>query len=99
MTGHGIKWRIGDADIELLTYLAQHDVRDAAMKYKMTEGAINAWLYRIRERVVRVEAYLKAIRHLRHISDRINKLTSSAKIERLRLNEEEDLLIGCLGER
>ncbi|MCJ7768729.1 hypothetical protein MUP79_10110 [Candidatus Bathyarchaeota archaeon] len=90
MPSHGIKWPIGDRDIELLSYLSQHDIKDAAQKFKKTPGALNSELYRIRARIARVEAYLKAIRHLRHISNRVNKLTSSAKIEKLRLNQEED---------
>lgn len=90
MTSRSIKWPIGDRDIELLTYLAQHDIKDAAQKFKRSEGALNSELYRIRERIARCEQYLKQVRHLRHISNRVNKLTSSAKIEKVRLGQEDD---------
>lgn len=78
-------------DLQLLSYLAQHDIKDASQRFRKSEGALNSELYRIRLRVMRAEEYLRQVRHLRHIGgSRIVKLTSSSKIQKKRLNDEED---------
>jgi len=79
-------------DLQLLDFLREHDVKGAAAHFRMTEGSVNSWLYRLRLRVMRAEEYLRTIRHLRHLGgSRIMKLTSSAKIvKKLRFSEDDD---------
>lgn len=77
-------------DLQLLDFLREHTVADAAAHFKMSEGCVNSWLFRLRGRVMCAEEYLRQVRHLKHISDRVTKLTSSAKIVKRRLYQEEE---------
>ena len=91
MKKHANDWPVARKDLELLGYLVEHDTKGAGQKFKMTTGAVNAWLFRIRTRVARCENYLRQIRRLRRISNRITKLTSSSKIEKRRLDEDDEI--------
>lgn len=94
MTKHANDWPVAKKDLALLDFLLEHDSKSAAEKFAMTTGAINAWLFRIRLRIARCERYLREVKRLRRISNRITKLTSSSKIEKVSLNDDDLLISG-----
>lgn len=70
------KRRTQKEDLELLEYLQSHEIKDAAIKFHMTEAAIRQWLHRLRFRINKLQGYLNRIRALQKNSSRIRKLTS-----------------------
>ena len=75
-----------DNDIELLEYLSNHEVKEAAIYFKTTEPAIRAWLNRLRKRIVKMRDFLTQVRTLQRKSDRVKKFTT---IGSLPIQEEE----------
>ena len=84
--GHTQKKRTWDEDIAILEYLVHHDVRDTAHEFKMTEGAVRAWLHRVRKRITHLQNRLNKIRAMQKSSPRIRKLTTDGSV----VEEEEE---------
>jgi hypothetical protein len=73
-------------DLELLEYLTNHEVKQAAVYFKTTEPAIRAWLNRLRKRIVKMRDFLTRVRTLQRKSDRVKKFTTIGSIP---IQEEE----------
>jgi len=88
------KWKIAQQDLELLEYMADHSVKQAALEFPKrwgkqwedSEGAIRGHLHRIRTRIMRFQYYLNHIYSLGKRSPRVRKLTISGALD----NEEEE---------
>lgn len=88
------RWQLAQQDLRLLKYMASHSVKQAALefnrdrkeKWSDPEGAIRAWLHRIRVRIGRYQYYLNNIYALQKRSPRVRKLTISGAVE----HDEED---------
>lgn len=74
------KKRTWTEDLEIIRYLDDHDVKDTAQHFKTTEGAIRAWLHRIRKRIGLLQGWLNTVRSLQKSSPRIRKLTTDGSI-------------------
>ena len=74
------KKRTLEDDLNLLEYLQNHEIKEAAMQFHTTEPAIRAWLHRLRKRIVRLQTFLNRVRTLQRISSRIRKLSSLGSV-------------------
>jgi len=70
------KKRTLEDDLRLLEYLQNHEVKEAATQFNISEAAIRAWLNRLRKRIVRLQTFLNRVRTMQRISSRIRKLSS-----------------------
>jgi hypothetical protein len=61
---------------ELLLYLVDHSVKQAAGHFGLTEGAVRNRLYNIRKKLQQTQAAINKIRNLQSISTRIRKFTT-----------------------
>ena len=84
------KKRTWDECIEILAYLEQHDMRDAAQQFHMTIGALNSWLFRLRRRITQTQTKLNMIRSMQKRSPRIRKITTDGSIRAVEKEEEEE---------
>jgi len=73
--------------LELLEYLANHDVKDAAQHFKISEPAVRTWLYKLRRQLKEEQASINRIRTLQRVSARVRKLTTPGEVPK---EEEEE---------
>jgi len=66
--------------LELLEYLADHDVKDAAQRFKISEPAVRTWLYKLRRQLKEEQASINRIRALQKRSPRVRKLTTPGAV-------------------
>jgi hypothetical protein len=71
---------------QLLEYLLDHSLKQASLKFDITEGAIRNRLYNIRKKLQAEQAAINRIRTLQRISPRIRKMTTIGGVP-----EEEEL--------
>ena len=74
------KKRTLNEDLELLEYLAQHTVKETAIKNGVTEPSIRMWLNRYRKRLAKLESYLSHVHTLQKKSARIKKFTTIGSV-------------------
>lgn len=74
------KKRTLEDDLALLEYLQNHEIKEAAVHYQISEAAIRAWLHRLRKRIVRLQIFLNRVRTMQRISSRIRKLSSIGEV-------------------
>jgi hypothetical protein len=65
---------------QLLEYLIDHSVKQASLKFKLSEGAIRNRLYTIRNRLSDEQTAINRIRTLQRISPRVRKYTTKGSI-------------------
>jgi len=66
-------------DIEMLTFLAISTKQAVATKYKLTMGALDSWLHRIRERRREARQYINSILAVENRNPRLRKTLLSAR--------------------
>jgi transposase len=82
------KKRTLQEDLNLLEYLAEHTVKDAAAKYGVTAPSIRMWLNRYRKRLSKLESYLARVHALQKRSARIKKFTTIGSVPETLEDEE-----------
>lgn len=73
---------------ELLEFLSNHSVKEAAVQWGLTDAAIRSWLYSLRKNIAETQTALNRIRTLQRISARVRKFTTIGTLE---TSEEEEL--------
>lgn len=64
----------------LLEFLVDHDVKDAAAQFGISQEAVRTWLYKLRHQLRDEQAAINKIRTLQRISARVRKLTTCGEV-------------------
>lgn len=92
------KKRTWNNHIELLEFLVNHTVKEAATNFqklgqiktdsKNPEASVRTWLYTIRKQLAEEQAAINRIRTLQRISTRVRKFTTIGSLEQTVEDEE-----------
>ncbi len=72
---------------DLLEFLIDHDVKDAAAHFGISQDAVRTWLYKLRYQLRDEQAAINKIRTLQRISPRVRKLTTCGKVPEPEIEE------------